>query len=234
MSKIKINYWFALASIVTFVCLLILYTTYLGGVYYFYRILLILIIPIPFWYVVIKKSKVTSNMIESDKEKDKDKNEVKPNKDKNAYWMWVVLAIVVSIYAISISNIYGAIILVPNLIYNAVRSYQGKNTRFWLIFAVSLIAVVLLYLMTLTPIFNNSEDPNPSSVAITNSQNNAFRSSYIDECSGVSGDKTFCACSVGVLFELYPDLATNKARIDRVKSEGFNQYETDAIVAKCR
>ncbi len=154
MRILKFNGWTALAGSATALTLLLFYTTYLGGVFYFSRLLLIAIIPVPFWYIAVKKSqgkKVfindTSNKPTTDKEQPK---------TKTGYWHWLVFVGLVALYGLVLADIWVFIILAPNFIYNAVRAYNGKKTMFWKIFAITVVALILLYFLTSPPYIPNA------------------------------------------------------------------------------
>lgn len=64
------------------------------------------------------------------------------------------------------------------------------------------------------------------------SKDNTFRNSFISGCTE-DGTMTYSACSCGYdrLLAIHPDFNTNKALMNRILAEGYNQAETNAIVS---
>lgn len=58
------------------------------------------------------------------------------------------------------------------------------------------------------------------------------RNAFVSGCTGEGGDFAMCGCAYDELLALYPDFATNEARINRILKSGYNSTETDAVT-KC-
>ncbi len=61
-------------------------------------------------------------------------------------------------------------------------------------------------------------------------KDNTTRNAFISACTGADTSSSFCGCAYDRLLVMYPDLVTNKERINRISTEGYNSTETDAMV----
>lgn len=83
----------------------------------------------------------------------------------------------------------------------------------------------------------NSEDttkPEMTQLAQDNTFKNSFISGCVREANKISpneDNQTYCGCGYDKLAEMYPDFSTNTERLNRIIAEGYNQSETDAVVA---
>jgi len=58
------------------------------------------------------------------------------------------------------------------------------------------------------------------------------RNAFVSGCTEEGGEFAMCGCAYDELLALYPDFATNEARINRILKSGYIKTETDAII-KC-
>lgn len=63
-------------------------------------------------------------------------------------------------------------------------------------------------------------------------KDNTFKNAYVSGCTeGGDVSESVCSCSYDRLLALHPDLTTNKERMNRILTDGYNREETNAIVS---
>lgn len=75
-------------------------------------------------------------------------------------------------------------------------------------------------------------NPEPTPTFTPKAYDNTFKNSYISGCTeGGDVSESVCSCSYDRLLALHPDLTTNKERMNRILTDGYNREETNAIVS---
>lgn len=77
----------------------------------------------------------------------------------------------------------------------------------------------------------NREDKIAESNAVATE--NTFKNAFMSGCTGEGATESQCACTYKELKEMYPDLTTDNARLERINTYGFNRTETDAVIKAC-
>lgn len=92
--------------------------------------------------------------------------------------------------------------------------------------------LVVVGLLAVVGMVMNAVDPQDDYTITDEARATSARNAFVSGCTDEGGDFAMCGCAYDELLALYPDFATNEARIDRILKSGYNSTETDAVT-KC-
>jgi hypothetical protein len=101
-----------------------------------------------------------------------------------------------------------------------------------LIILIVLAAAALIFsagTRTVLQSFNQPDSYKPTQQA----WDNTFKHSFVASCQQEGASKEFCSCGYDALVQLYPDFTTNKERLQRITTEGYNETEVGIVTSKC-
>lgn len=96
----------------------------------------------------------------------------------------------------------------------------------------TIIKVLMIIIVVVVVGVIRGQADNPTDQATATTTRNAF----ISSCKASTADyttlkDTYCGCAYDRLLAMYPDLATNSARANRIAKEGLTSAETDNLVS---
>ena len=92
--------------------------------------------------------------------------------------------------------------------------------------------LVVVGLLAVVGMVMNAVSPTKDYTITEESKATSARNAFVSGCTGEGGEFAMCGCAYDELLALYPDFASNEARIDRILKSGYNSTETDAVT-KC-
>lgn len=96
---------------------------------------------------------------------------------------------------------------------------------------ITAIIIVLVGLFIVGSI-SSQDETSTSDNASTNTARNSFVSACKQEAQGIQSldSEVYCQCAFDEMLNMYPDFITNKERLNRIGTTGYNATETDKLV----